>query len=206
VAYPLIPWIAVMAAGYCFGQVFLLEPSRRQRMMLRIGPIMMAGFVILRAVNLYGDPAPWSHQKSGAFTVLSFLNCTKYPASLDFLLMTLSPALLVLAWFDRCTWKDRNPLIVFGRVPFFYFVVHFYAIHALAALMALLRYGTRAFGFIFNPVPTMGGARELYPANFGYHLWVVYVVWIGIVAALYPCCRWYMGVKARRRDWWLSYL
>lgn len=206
VAYPLIPWIAVMAAGYCFGEVFMLEPARRQRIVLRTGLALMIGFVILRAMDRYGDPAPWSHQKSAVFTVLSFLNCTKYPASLDFLLMTIGPSLLILAWFDRCAWKDANPLIVFGRVPFFYFVLHFYAIHALAVVMALLRYGTRAFAFVFNPVPTMGGSRELYPANFGYHLWVVYVVWIGIVAALYPCCRWYAGIKATRRYWWLSYL
>jgi uncharacterized membrane protein len=205
-SYPLIPWVAVMAVGYCFGQVFLLEPRRRQQFMSRLGLVLMMAFIFLRAINRYGDPAPWSHQKSGAFAVLSFLNCTKYPASLDFLLMTLGPALVVLAWFDRCVWKDNNPLIVFGRVPFFYFVLHFYLIHSLAAIMALLRYGTRAFGFIFNPVPAMGGPQQLYPVNFGYHLCVVYAVWIGIVLALYPCCRWYMGVKGRRRDWWLSYL
>jgi hypothetical protein len=85
-------------------------------------------------------------------------------------------------------------------------VLHFYLIHILAAIMALLRYGTRAFGFIFNLVPAMGGPRQLCPANFGYHLWVVYAVRIGILAILYPCCRWYMGVKARCSAWWLSYL
>ncbi|MGC2162558.1 MAG: heparan-alpha-glucosaminide N-acetyltransferase domain-containing protein [Silvibacterium sp.] len=206
IAYPLLPWVAVMAAGYCFGEVFLLVPERRQKIMVRLGLALTIAFVVIRAVNRYGDPAPWSHQKSGVFTLLSFLNCTKYPGSLDFLLMTIGPALLVLAWFDRCTWKNSNPLIVFGRVPFFYFVLHFYLMHGLAAVMALLRYGTRAFAFIFNPVPTMGGPADLYPANFGYHLWVVYAVWIGMVAALYPCCKWYMGVKARRHNWWLSYL
>ena len=99
-----------------------------------------------------------------------------------------------------------NPLIVFGRVPFFYFVLHFYAGRAASVLLAVLRYGREAFGFIFHPLPSMGGPRELFPAGFGYDLWVAYAVWAGIVAALYPACRWFAGVKARRRDWWLSYL
>jgi uncharacterized membrane protein len=205
-SYTFIPWIAVMAAGYCFGQIFLLEPVRRQQFMSRLGLVLTMAFVFLRAINRYGDPVPWLNQKSTAFTVLLFLNCTKYPASLDFLLMTLGPALVILAWFDRHMWKDTNPLIVFGRVPFFYFVLHFYAIHVLAVIMAWLRYGTHAFAFIFNLMPSMDGPAQLYPANFGYRLWVVYVVWIGIVAALYPLCRWFAGIKARRRDWWLSYL
>ncbi|MFY9939598.1 MAG: hypothetical protein WAK33_22130, partial [Silvibacterium sp.] len=98
------------------------------------------------------------------------------------------------------------PLIVFGRVPFFYFILHFYAIHILAVLMAWLRYGGRAFTFIFNLLPSMGGPAQLFPANFGYSLGTVYAVWVLIVVLLYPVCRWFAGVKARRRDWWLSYL
>jgi uncharacterized membrane protein len=206
VSYPLLPWVAVMAAGFCFAQVFEWEPAVRQRMMLRTGFALTIAFVIIRAMNLYGDPAPWSVQKSGVFTVLSFLNCTKYPASLDFLLMTLGPALLLLACFDRCTWKPANPLIVFGSVPLFYFVLHFYTIHAVAMLMAWSRYGRPALTFMLNPLPSMGGPRQQFPAHFGYSLWVVYCVWIVIVASLYPLCRWFAAVKARRRDWWLSYL
>lgn len=174
--------------------------------MLRLGFAMTSAFFVLRAINLYGDPIPWSHQKSLVFTVLSFFNCTKYPGSLDFLLMTLGPALLVLACFDQLTFKPANPLIVFGRVPMFYFILHFYLIHVLTVLAAFLRYGSAATGFIFNPVPSTGGPRELFPADFGYRLWVTYAVWILTLALLYPLCRWFAKVKATRRDWWLSYL
>lgn len=206
VSYPLVPWIAVMAAGYCFGQVFVLEPAARRRIMLRTGLGLTIAFVVVRAVNVYGDPVRWVHQKSAAFTVLSFLNCTKYPASLDFLLMTLGPSLLVLAHLDQREFRVSNPLIVFGRVPMFYFILHFYLIHALAVVAAWLRYGSAAARFVFNPMPSMGGPRDLFPAEFGYSLWVVYAVWMLTVVTLYPLCRWFGKVKASRRDWWLSYL
>jgi uncharacterized membrane protein len=204
--YPLLPWIGVMTAGFCFGQVFLLEPAKRQRIMVRAGLALTAAFVVVRAVNRYGDPAPWAHQKSAVFTVLSFLNCTKYPGSLDFLLMTLGPSLLLLAYFDRRTFNANNPLIVFGRVPMFYFILHFYLIHALVVLAAWIRYGRAASTFIFNLLPSMGGPEQLFPANFGYSLWVVYGVWILTVVLLYPVCRWFAKLKATRHDWWLSYL
>jgi uncharacterized membrane protein len=206
VPYTFLPWIAVMAAGFCFAQVFLLEPVRRRRIMIRTGLAMTVVFFALRAINHYGDPVPWSHQKSAVFTVLSFFNTTKNPGSLDFLLMTLGPALLVLAWLDRRTFKLANPVIVFGRVPMFYYILHFYLIHLLAVLAAWLRYGSATVKFTFNPLPSMGGPRELFPANFGYGLWVTYAVWILTLVILYPLCRWFMGVKAARRDWWLSYL
>jgi len=206
VTYTFLPWIAVMAAGFCFGRMFQLEPDARRRIMLRLGLAMTTAFIALRAWNHYGDPAPWVHQKSALLTALSFLNCTKYPGSLDFLLMTLGPALLVLAWFDRLAFKPANPLVVFGRVPMFYFILHFYLIHLLAVLGAWLRYGRSAARFVFNPLPSMGGPRELFPANFGYSLWAVYGVWLLVVVLLYPVCRWFANVKATRRDWWLSYL
>lgn len=206
VTYTFLPWIAVMAAGFCFGRVFQMEPEARRRIMLRLGLAMTAAFLALRAWNHYGDPAPWTPQKSALFTVLSFLNCTKYPGSLDFLLMTLGPAVLVLAWFDRLTFKPANPLVVFGRVPMFYFILHFYLIHILAVLGAWLRYGNSAARFVFNPLPSMGGPRELFPANFGYSLWTVSGVWLLVLVLLYPVCRWFAKVKATRRDWWLSYL
>ena len=206
VTYTFLPWIAVMAAGFCFGRVFQQEPAARGRTMLRLGLAMTTAFIALRALNHYGDPAPWTHQKSALFTALSFLNCTKYPGSLDFLLMTLGPALLVLAWFDRLTFKLANPLVVFGRVPMFYFILHFYLIHVLAVLAAWLRYGSSAARFVFNPLPSMGGPEKLFPPNFGYSLWTVYGVWLLVVILLYPVCRWFANVKSRRRDWWLSYL
>jgi hypothetical protein len=141
-------------------------------------------------------------QPTPLFTLLSFLRCSKYPPSLDFLLMTLGPALVALGLLDRVTLARTNPFLIFGRVPLFYFVIHLYVIHALAGLLAFLRYG--AGRFLFNPLPSMGGLA--YPPGYGYGLGVCYVAWIGVVLSLYPLCRWFAGVKQRRRDWWLSYL
>jgi uncharacterized membrane protein len=195
VAYPLIPWFAVMALGYCFGPLMTREPAVRQRWLIRIGLACTAAFVVLRAVNVYGDPLAWNPP-----SLLSFLNCNKYPPSLDFLLMTIGPALLVLAWFNRLSFAPGNPLIVFGRVPMFYFLAHIYLIHALTVLFALVRYGRAGFAFGSPP------AFPAYPANYGYSLPVVYAVWIAVVALLYPLCRWFGKVKERRTDWWLAYL
>jgi uncharacterized membrane protein len=196
----------VLGAGFCFGRVFEWRPEQRQALMQRIGVAAVLGFIVLRGINHYGDPFHWAAQKSAVFTALSFLNCTKYPGSLDFLLMTLGPAFLVLAYLDRYAPKMTNPLVVFGRVPMFYFVLHFYFIHLLEVLFAWARYGGRAFSFIFNPPPSMGTARQLFPAGFGYSLWATYGVWLLVLICLYPICRWYAEVKARRRSLWLSYL
>ena len=203
VAYPLIPWVAVMAAGFCFAPVFLKEPEARRRILIRAGAAATVGFVVLRAINSYGDPVPWSSAK---WPLLSFLNCTKYPPSLAFLLMTLGPMLLALAFFDRFAPGSWNPLIVFGRVPLFYFILHFYAAHAAAAGLAWIRYGHAALQFIFHPVPSMGAPAKLFPPDFGYDLWAAYAVWAAIVLALYPACRWFGRIKATHRSWWLSYL
>jgi uncharacterized membrane protein len=204
VGYPLVPWVAVMAAGYCFGQVFQWEPARRQRLLVRLGLVLTAAFVLVRALNIYGDPARWAAQSSKLFTVLSFLNCTKYPPSLLFLLMTLGPALIFMAWLERKQISPANPLLVFGRVPFFFFVVHLAVIHAVAIGLGLLRYGWASF--LLTPAPSMGGMRKSFPPNYGYDLWVVYAVWLAVIVMLYPLCRWFAQLKQRRRDWWLSYL
>jgi uncharacterized membrane protein len=206
IVYPLLPWIGVMGAGFCFAQLFSLDDAVRRRTTIRLGVALTAAFLVIRAINIYGDPSHWSTQKSVVFTVLSFLDCTKYPASLDYVLMTIGPSLLLLAWYDRIQFSNVNPLLVFGRVPLFYFVLHFYAIHILLGIASYLRYGSRAFGFIFNSMPAMGGPGEKYPPDFGYPLWVTYAVWIGLVAALYPLCRWFARYKANHRTWWLSYL
>jgi uncharacterized membrane protein len=206
VGYPLVPWIAVMALGFCAGPLFLMERQRRRRRLVAIGAAALLWFVAERAINGYGDPVPWATQPSPVYTVLSFLNTTKYPPSLDFLLMTLSPALLALAWLDRPGLKPSNPLVVFGRVPLFYFVLHFYLAHLAAVLLAFVRYGVSAWTFVFHRVPSMGGPATLFPPGFGEDLWVVYLVWGGIVLALYPACRWFGDLKARRREWWFGYL
>jgi uncharacterized membrane protein len=206
VTYPILPWIGVMAAGFCFGSVLMQDDAARRRITLRLGLGMTALFFVLRAINIYGDPSRWAAQKSEALTVLSFFNCTKYPGSLDYILMTLGPALLFLVWLYPRQFKPTHPLIVFGRVPLFYFVLHFYAIHALLVVMSWIRYDSTAFSFIFHTVPSLGGPREIYPADFGYPLWVTYAVWIGLVLAFYPLCRWFAHIKATHRNWWLSYL
>lgn len=200
--YPLVPWIAVMAAGYCFGRVVKWDAPRRRRWMVRIGLGLTVAFLVLRGINVYGDPNRWSHVPG--MTVLSFLRCNKYPPSLDFLLMTLGPALLLMAWFDHLVFTKTNPLIVFGRVPLFYFLVHFFLIHGLTFPFALIRYGHAAF--LLDPAPSMGGPANLYPPGYGYPLWVVYAVWLAVVALMYPICLWYARLKARRGDWWLSYV
>jgi uncharacterized membrane protein len=189
--YPLIPWFAVMAAGYCFGHIYT------PRNAFRIGLASTLAFVVIRAINIYGDPQVWT-----AAQPLSFLRCTKYPPSLDFLLMTLGPALIVLAWFDRFQFSRTNPLIVFGRVPFFYFMAHFFAAHMLAVVLALFRFGHA--GFILVPLPLIGSGA--FPAGYGYSLPAVYGFWLLVVAAMYPLCLWFSRLKERRRDWWLSYL
>jgi uncharacterized membrane protein len=204
VAYPLVPWIGVMTAGYCFGRVYRLSADRRRKLLMALGLSLCAAFVVVRAWNVYGDPRPWSVQPHPVFSVLSFLNATKYPASLSFLLMTLGPAIAFLGWVDRRRVRGSNPLLVFGRVPLFYFVLHIPLIHVLAIALPWLYYG--AAPFLFLPPPTLGSPREAFPADYGWSLGVVYVVWAVAVAALYPVCLWFARLRARRRDWWLSYV
>ena len=204
IAYPVLPWIGVISAGFVLGKAFLWEPARRRRFFLRLGLAMTAAFVLLRAINIYGDPASWTHQHSALFTVLSFLNTNKYPPSLDFLLMTLGPALIALSLLDGRQFASTNPLLVFGRVPFFYYVAHMAAAHLFAIGLNFARYGRTSFLLI--PPPSMGSASDLFPASYGFPLWVVYAVWIVLLLVLYPACLWFSRLKQRRRDWWLSYL
>jgi uncharacterized membrane protein len=206
VAYPVLPWIGVMAAGFCAGELFWLEPARRRRVLVMMGVACLALFAGLRAVNGYGDPSSWSAQATASMTVVSFFRVTKYPPSLDFLLMTLGPAFLALAAFDGRALSAANPLVAIGRVPFFYYVVHFWVIHLVASAMAWLRYSHASLAFLFHPLPSMGGPRQLFPPDFGYSLGVTYAVWIGVVCAMYPLCLRFSRLKAQRRDWWLSYL
>ncbi|MCC7154763.1 MAG: DUF1624 domain-containing protein [Bryobacterales bacterium] len=203
VSYPLIPWFAVMSAGYCCGQIFDWDPDARRRLLLRLGSALTLAFLIIRAINLYGDPQPWTAKVPG-MAILSFLRVTKYPPSLDFLLMTLGPAMLLLAWFEGKQFRFSNPLIVFGRVPLFFFAGHFLLAHLLAFPLAYFRYGTAAF--VLHLLPSLGGDAKLYPPGYGYSLPAVYVIWVGVVLIMYPVCRWFAGVKKRRRDWWLGYL
>jgi len=203
-AYPVLPWIGVMAGGYCLGTVFEWDAHRRRSFLVRIGLALAAAFVVVRAINVYGDPLRWSQQASPVFTVLSFLNVTKYPPSLDFLLMTLGPAMVVMAWLENFHFHFTNPLIVFGRVPFFYYGAHLLLAHLIAIGMNFVRYGAKPFLLIAPP--SMGGPSKLFPVGYGFPLWTVYAVWVVVLLLLYPACVWFAQFKQRRHDWWLTYL
>jgi uncharacterized membrane protein len=189
VLYPLIPWIGVMAAGYVLGPVMQREPQVRQRLLYTIGAAITLGFVVLRASNLYGDPASWAVQENWLATLLSFVNCEKYPPSLLFLMMTLGPALMLLAAFDQARGRFAQVLAMFGQVPFFFYVVHIYLIHALAIVTGFALTG------VFAITPRLG-----------FSLPEVYLVWLLVLAMLFPICRWFAGRKARGTAWWWSYL
>jgi uncharacterized membrane protein len=204
VAYPLLPWIGVMAAGFCLGHVYTLDQGRRRQLLWRLGLALTASFFVLRAVNLYGDPRPWRPDESALFTALSFLNTTKYPPSLSFLMMTLGPALLFLAAIDRQRVGDRHPLVVFGRVPLLYFVLHIPLVHAFAIGLTWLRYGNTPF--LWLAPPTLGTPRDAFPADYGWNLWVAYAVTLTAVFVLYPTCAWLARLKATRSGGWLSYV
>ncbi len=195
VAYPLVPWIGVMAAGYGLGPWMALAVERRRTLLLRTGAALVAGFVLLRAINRYGDPTPWSAQPRAGFTLLSFLDCEKYPPSLAYLLMTLGPALLVWGALSGRDLSRARAVITFGRVPLFYYVLHLPLLHALAG----------AWVFAHGGVTAIRAAASS-PRGAGGSLAVVYGLWIVGVVMLWPLCRWFEGVKARHRGaWWTAY-
>ncbi len=202
VLYAVIPWAGVMAAGYAAGAVYALEPAARRRVLLWIGSAATAAFVVVRAINSYGDPSPWAPQHSAVFTVLSFLNTTKYPPSLDYLLMTLGPALLALAAFDQVRpIKLLTPLITFGRVPLFFYLLQWYVAHGITIVASLLAHKPVDY-LVWRtlPPPTPG-------PDAGFSLSATYLLWLLAIVVLYPLCAWFAGVKRRHRDWsWLSYL
>jgi uncharacterized membrane protein len=203
VAYPLIPWIGVTAAGYGLGQVYGWDGDRRRIFLLRLGLALTLAFLVVRGVNVYGDPARWMDQKTAAFTVLSFLNTTKYPPSLVFLLMTIGPAIMFLSFVDRGTPRILRPALVIGKVPMFYYLLHFPLIHGLALATCYVRYGSAHW---MLESPDLEHYPFTPPPNWGYSLPVVYLAWAFVVLAMYPLCRWFAGLKQRRSDPWLSYL
>jgi uncharacterized membrane protein len=203
VAYPLIPWVGVTAVGYALGQVYGWPPARRRAFLLRWGLGLIVAFLALRWLNVYGDPAPWSVQASTAMTLVSFFNTSKYPPSLLFLLMTLGPALLLLRTFDAATPRVLAPVTVFGRVPLFYFVLHFFLIHLSAVIVCYAMYGSAHWMF---RSPDLGNYPFTVPPGWGFGLPAVYAIWIAVVIALYPLCTWYARVKQRSASPWLSYL
>jgi uncharacterized membrane protein len=202
-AYPVLPWIGTIAAGYGFGKLFSAEvPSaQRKRTLLWLGTIAIALFIVLRGWNIYGDFAPWVDQPTMAYDLFSILNTTKYPPSLLYLCMTLGPAMLFLAWAEGRHIRWSAPFIVFGRVPFFYYMLHIFLIHGLATV-AMLMQGQPAH----ETVLTAAVDPKDYTDN-GFPLWVVYAVWASVVFVLYFPCRWFAQYRAEHKEkWWLSYL
>jgi uncharacterized membrane protein len=202
--YPLIPWIGVMATGYGFGTLLLREPAQRRRWIFGLGAGLTLLFVLVRFSNVYGDPHRWETQKNLVFTLFSFVHCQKYPPSLCYLLMTLGPALMLLSMFDRGTPAVLKPLLVFGRVPLFYYLLHLPLIHTLALAVNLIRFGRADWLYGHQPGPNEPALVS--PPDRGFDLPVVFLVWITVVVLLYPACRWFAEVKRRRQEAWLSYL
>ncbi|MDX2122792.1 MAG: heparan-alpha-glucosaminide N-acetyltransferase domain-containing protein [Gemmatimonadota bacterium] len=205
VLYTIIPWVGVIAAGYAFGRIMTLEAGRRDRLCLQIGVGATLLFLVLRGTNLYGDPSPWGVVREGRPpmpALLDFLNTSKYPASLSFLLMTLGPTIALLPLLERCRGPVARWLTVFGRVPFFYYMLHIPLIHALALVVSAARLGA-VTPWLFANHP-MGQPEP--PEGYTWTLWQLYLVWAVAVLLLYLPCRWFAALKARRSDRWLSYL
>jgi len=192
IMYPLIPWVGVMAAGYAFGKLFTINVNKRKRILIILGTCSILLFVLIRYFNIYGDRAMWTWQGNIHRTILSFINVSKYPPSLDYLLITLGPGMLFLAFIEGKSNKLTDILIVFGRVPLFYYILHLYLIHFTAIVLGhIIKLPNSVL-----PGPTPGGLSLPW----------VYVVWFCIVTVLYFPCRWFMNYKRTHKQWWLSYL
>lgn len=203
VPYPLLPWLAIMLLGYSLGKLYTdYSSEQRQKLLIRIGALAVILFVILRWINVYGDPALWSTQKNGMYTFMSFLNTTKYPVSFLYTLMTLGPVLVILGLLEKIKVKFLTPFVVFGRVPLFYYLLHFYLLHIVSLFLFMQKTGKSFSEIDFHFSQSFGGIT----AEGGYSLFWVYVAWILIVLALYPLCKWYNNYKSAHNKWWLSYL
>lgn len=200
-AYPFVPWLGIMLAGYGLGGLFTLTGAARTRAVLLLAGGLLAVFVVLRAINGYGDPRPWAPQSDGLWTALSFINVSKYPPSLDYALVTLGASLALLPVLERLGRPSAGVLLTFGRTPLFTYLLHIWLAHALALLVGVMT-GIPAAAF-FN---MLGDPGRLIAAGWGFGLLPVYGFWLLTLALLYPLSRWFEGVKRRRRDWWLGYL
>jgi uncharacterized membrane protein len=193
-AYPLIPWLGIMLAGFAAGEFFELSAEKRNKFFLRTGLAALSLFTIIRFANVYGDPSKWATQKTALFTFLSFINTTKYPPSLLFTLLFIGITLLFLALTDKANNKVSQILMVYGRVPLFYFVIHLFIIHSLMFLMLYLQ-GISSSDFLFGPFlngrPKTGGGVEL---------GTIYIIWVSVVIALYPLCKWYGRYKSEHKE------
>ena len=205
VGYPIIPWIGIMALGYCIGNLYTpsFSAEKRKKMLLVMGNSAIVLFILIRFINVYGDPSHWSHQQTSVYTFLSFIKVTKYPPSLFYALMTLGPALLFLAFTENVNSSVSRIISVYGRVPMFYYILHIFLIHLVTMVAAgLFTDFSWKVWILKEPLwftQTLKG--------YGFSLGVVYLVWISIVVAVYPLCKWYDHYKQSHKEkWWLSYL
>jgi uncharacterized membrane protein len=204
VIYPLLPWLGIMILGFGLGKLYSGEFNKgeRNKLLMILGFSAIALFVTLRFINLYGDPAPWSGQKNGMFTFMSFINTTKYPVSLMYTLMTLGPMLVILALMERVSFSFLKPFHVFGRVPMFYYVLHFMLIHLISLILFMNKTGKSLSEIDFHFNKSFGGITT----EGGYSLAITYLLWIAVVIFLYPLCVWYNRYKSTHKNWWLSYI
>ena len=203
VAYVLIPWVGVTALGYVLGGIYQVNGVRRRRLLVGIGLSLTLAFLVLRWLDAYGDPAPWTTQRSALWTLISFLNTSKYPPSLLFLLMTLGPTLLLLGAFENGVPRLFRPALILGTVPLFFYVLHFFLIHLLATAASYLRFGEVANTF---RSPDLAHFPFTEPPGWGAPVGIIYLVWFAVLVLMFPLCYGYARFKARRRHWWLSYL
>lgn len=202
VGYALLPWAGVMLLGYAVGPIYGsgFNAVRRRRILWQAGLGLLAAFLVLRGFNWYGDPAPWSVQKTSMLTVLSFLNVTKYPCSLHYLCMTLGPALIVLSLTEGIRNRFTSVIVVYGNVPFFYYVIHWYLIGLSTIIFFFLQ------GYCAGQIVDPNDPFYFDPPGFGLSLAGMYGVWLVVVVLMYWPCKWFSGYKRRNRKWWLSYV
>ena len=202
--YAFVPWWGIMILGYCFGRLYAVnvDVAYRKRVLIYLGAGLILLFIILRSFNIYGDPNPWSIQKNTVYSFLSFIKVNKYPPSLLFLCITLGPALVMLALLENFKNQLSRAITIFGRVPFFFYVIHLYLIH----LISMILFFTRGHSFQegLQGIPQV--PFKFFIPGEGYGLGVVYLVWIIVVLSLYPLCKWFNDYKSRNPKWWLSYL
>lgn len=202
IVYPFLAWSGIMMMGYCLGRLFEapVNPVKRKKILLALGFGLVAFFIAIRWINSYGDPNPWRDFPSALSDFFSFMNVTKYPPSVMYASITLGPALIALALIEGRQNKFTDFVKIYGRVPFFYYVVHFYLIH----LVTVIAFYAEGFGS--KDIVDPNSFFFFRPQHFGYPLWVVYAVWIGVILILYPLCKWYNNYKSTHKHWWLSYL
>ena len=203
IVYAFVPWTGLMLLGFCLGKLFTqhFDPARRKRILSLLGGGLILLFILVRYINQYGDPFRWEHQTRGGFyTFLSFLNVNKYPPSLDFLCLTIGVAILALALLEGVQNKITGIFRIYGRVPMFYYILHFYIIHLIVVIVFFVQ------GFSVSQIDSPGVLFYFKPATFGFGLPGVYAVWLFVVIVLYPLCKKYDRYKSTHDKWWLSYL